>query len=226
MPPSKKRRLAGLDPAGRYEEIGEAAISRMSCARGVQPGHDEPARTIALCALALRRLRGPRAGRKQRNHAFCMGTAVKTPYDFSYFFNNLRGGIRYLAEQWNFAADQRIYAYLSIEKQWNLYGVRKWRIVVALRARADERARPRFQGDRVSSTGARNVAAAERAEPALSGWPKRLTQVSTKVARAIRHRHSGRWMGTGLHAPLRPRRWIADTQNRHGHKSACSRSQR
>jgi hypothetical protein len=41
--------------------------------------------------------------------------------------------IRYLAEQWNFAADQRIRAGVSMEKQWNLCGVRKRSIVVTLR---------------------------------------------------------------------------------------------
>jgi hypothetical protein len=54
-------------------------------------------------------------------------------------FNNLREKFVTLAEQWNFGADQRIRAALSIEKQWNLCGVRKWRIVVTLRARADGR---------------------------------------------------------------------------------------
>jgi hypothetical protein len=47
--------------------------------------------------------------------------------------------------------------------------------------------------------------------------------------------HSGRWMGTGLHAPIAAMAGaiqigeggcIADTQIRHGHKSACSRSRR
>jgi hypothetical protein len=47
-------------------------------------------------------------------------------------FQQLAGKIRYLAEQWNFAADQRIRAPLSIEKQWNLCGVRNRRIVVTL----------------------------------------------------------------------------------------------
>jgi hypothetical protein len=54
-------------------------------------------------------------------------------------FQQLAGEIRYLAEQWNFAADQRIRAALSIEKQWNLCGVRNRRIVVTLRAQAHGR---------------------------------------------------------------------------------------
>jgi hypothetical protein len=40
-------------------------------------------------------------------------------------FQRFAKTIRYLAEQWNFAADQRIRMALSIEKQWNFCGVRK-----------------------------------------------------------------------------------------------------
>src|SRR5215469_17847308 len=54
-------------------------------------------------------------------------------------FQQLAGQIRYLAEQWNFAADQRIRTALSIEKQWNLCCVRKWRIVVTLGVRSQRR---------------------------------------------------------------------------------------
>jgi hypothetical protein len=45
-------------------------------------------------------------------------------------FQRFAREIRYLAEQWNFAADQRIFAALSIEKQWNLSGVPNRKIVV------------------------------------------------------------------------------------------------
>jgi hypothetical protein len=52
---------------------------------------------------------GPRAERKQRKSHFCHGTDAIAAYDRS-LSQYVVGKIRYLAEQWNFAADQRICA--------------------------------------------------------------------------------------------------------------------
>jgi hypothetical protein len=46
-----------------------------------------------------------------------------------YVFSITSGKNSLLGGTMEFAADQRIRAALSIEKQWNLCGVRKWRIV-------------------------------------------------------------------------------------------------
>jgi hypothetical protein len=72
------------------------------------------------------------------NHTFCYETIPTAPDD-RLVLQEVAGKIRYLEEQWNFAADQRIRAALSIEKQWNLSGVRNRRIVVTLRARGHRR---------------------------------------------------------------------------------------
>jgi hypothetical protein len=47
-----------------------------------------------------------------------------------YVFSITSGKNSLLGGTMEFAADQRIRAALSIEKQWNLCGVRKWRIGV------------------------------------------------------------------------------------------------
>jgi hypothetical protein len=92
--------------------------------------HDGLAQRAAPCALTTRRVRaGRERGENNENHTFCNGTDAIAAYDRS-VFQQVAGKIRYLAEQWNFAADQRICAALSIEKQWNLSGVRNRRIVV------------------------------------------------------------------------------------------------
>jgi hypothetical protein len=77
---------------------------------------------------------GCERGENNENHTFCHGTVAIAPYN-RYAFQQFAGTIRYLAEQWNFAADQRIRAALSIEKQWNLCSVRKRRVVVTLSRR-------------------------------------------------------------------------------------------
>jgi hypothetical protein len=69
------------------------------------------------------------AAENNENHAFCNGLDAWR-HITALCFQQFAGEIRYLAEQWNFAADQRIRAALSMEKQWNLCRVRKRKIVV------------------------------------------------------------------------------------------------
>jgi hypothetical protein len=55
------------------------------------------------------------------NRAFRHKTATAAGYS-GLLFQSLMRQIRYLADQWNFAADQRIEAALSAEKQSNSCG--------------------------------------------------------------------------------------------------------
>jgi hypothetical protein len=130
-----------LKPPSSLTKKGQAAaISssiRWRAGRRVQPDHDEWLHAQRQ-PPAMQCLRGRDRSENNENHTFCYETIPTAPDD-RLVLQEVAGKIRYLEEQWNFAADQRIRAAPSIEKQWNLSGVRNRRIVVTLRARGDRR---------------------------------------------------------------------------------------
>jgi hypothetical protein len=130
-----------LKPSSSLTRKGQAAaissLIRWRAGRRVQPDHDEWLHAQRQ-APAMQCLNGRDRSENNENHTFCNET-IPTTSDDRLVLQEVAGKIRYLAEQWNFDADQRIRAALSIEKQWNLSGVRNRRIVVTLRARGHHR---------------------------------------------------------------------------------------